>query len=555
MFAANTKFSPAPALKLLGARPLLRVESLVLVASLFFVIFCNRLFWDGMLAGQDFGLSRSWLLAGALFAILAALHFFVLGLLLNRWTAKPLLALLFLGTAVSVYFMERYHVYLNPEMLRNVLATDTHEAGDLMTWALIPNVLLYAGLPIWLLSRVRVRRDPLRRALLVRVLALFLALVAASGAVLLVYKDLASQMRNHKEIRYLITPANYLYSLARVAGGKAQAGGGVRVSIGADATPGNTWANRRKPAVMVFVLGETARAANWGLSGYARQTTPELAAEGVVNFAEVSSCGSNTEVSVPCIFSPWGRRQYDEARIHGSESLLDVVARAGFRVVWIDNQAGCKGACEGVEAIRPNPADTPALCDGERCLDEAMLKTLEKTLAETPGNLLVVMHQMGNHGPAYFKRYPASSKKYAPACEDADLSHCSRDTIVNAYDNAIRYTDHVLASTVRFLKSQTKHDASMIYVSDHGESLGENNLFLHGIPYAIAPDLQTRVPMVMWLSAGYASSFTFDPSCLARRAQSPASHDHLFHTVLGMLDIKTAVYEPQMDISGACRRT
>ena len=422
-----------------------------------------------------------------------------------------------------------------------------------MTWALIPNVLLYAGLPIWLLSRVQVRRDSFRRALLIRVLALVLALVAASGAILLVYKDLASQMRNHKEMRYLITPANYLYSLSRVLGGKAQAGELVRASIGADAAPGNTWANRKKPTVMVFVLGETVRAANWGLSGYARQTTPELAAEGVVNFASVSSCGSNTEVSVPCIFSPWGRRQYDEARIHGSESLLDVVARAGFRVVWIDNQSGCKGVCKGVEEIRPNPADTPALCDGERCLDEAMLKTLEKTIAETPGNLLVVMHQMGNHGPAYYKRYPESSKKFTPACEDADLSHCPRETIVNAYDNAIHYTDHVLASTVRFLKSQTKHDASMIYVSDHGESLGENNLFLHGIPYAIAPDLQTRVPMVMWLSPGYASSFAFDPGCLGKRAQSPASHDHLFHTVLGMLDVKTSAYEPEMDISAACR--
>jgi lipid A ethanolaminephosphotransferase len=184
-----------------------------------------------------------------------------------------------------------------------------------------------------------------------------------------------------------------------------------------------------------------------------------------------------------------------------------------------------------------------------------MQKTLEKTIAETPGNLLVVMHQMGNHGPAYFKRYPESSKKYTPACEDADLSHCPRETIVNAYDNAIHYTDHVLASTVRFLRTQTKHDASMIYVSDHGESLGENNLFLHGIPYAIAPEVQTRVPMVMWLSSGYAASFALEPGCLGKRAQSPASHDHLFHTVLGMLDVKTSVYEAKMDLSAACRNS
>jgi lipid A ethanolaminephosphotransferase len=196
----------------------------------------------------------------------------------------------------------------------------------------------------------------------------------------------------------------------------------------------------------------------------------------------------------------------------------------------------------------------PALCDGERCFDEAMVKTLEKTVAATPGNLLVVMHQMGNHGPAYYKRYPDAFKHYTPACEDSDLAHCAQETIVNAYDNAIRYTDHVLASTVRYLRDEKTHDTAMIYVSDHGESLGENGLYLHGLPYAIAPEVQTKVPMVMWLSPGYASSFTLSNSCIAERAKSPVEHDHLFHTMLGMLDVNTSVYETEMDFSAACRR-
>ena len=534
-------------------RPTMRVESLALIASLFFTLFCNRLFIEGMLADYDLSKPASWLVATALFVILITSNFLLLGILLNRWTAKPLLTLLLLTTAFAVYYMNRYHVYLDPDMLRNVLATDVHEASDLMTWAVIPHVLLFAGVPIWLLSRIQLIREPLRQAIPRRLGALLLAILLGGGATLLIFQDFASQMRNHKELRYLITPSNYLFSLGVALRGEAQSNETARLPIGTDATQGSSWAARKKPALLVLVVGETVRAANWGLSGYARQTTPELAELGVINFASVTSCGSNTEVSLPCMFSPWGRRQYDEKLIRGSESLLDVAARAGFRVVWIDNQSGCKNVCKGVEEMRPQAADTPTLCDGERCLDAAMLKTLEKTVASTPGNLLVVMHQMGNHGPAYFKRYPDAFKHYTPACEDADLAHCKTEAIVNAYDNAIRYTDHVVADVVRYLGKESTHDAALIYVSDHGESLGENGLFLHGIPYAIAPDVQTRVPMVMWLSPGYASSFSLNPTCVSERAKSPVAHDNLFHTVLGMLDVKTTVYEEKMDFSAACR--
>lgn len=377
--------------------------------------------------------------------------------------------------------------------------------------------------------------------------------LALAGGIAANLQDLAPLMRNNKELRYLATPGNYLYSLARATTTSAHASLGPRTPIGTDVVRGAGWAGRQKPVVMVMVLGETARAANWGLSGYTRQTTPELAAEGVINFASVTSCGTNTETSVPCIFSPWGRRQYDEARIRGSESLLDIVARAGFRVVWIDNQSGCKGVCAGVESLRPDPAVSAAHCRDGECQDGALVDTMEKVIAETPGNLLIVLHQMGNHGPAYFKRYPSATKHYEPACEDSDLAHCTREAIVNAYDNALRYTDQVLARTVRFLRQHDAHDVAMLYVSDHGESLGENGLFLHGIPYAIAPDVQTRVPMVMWLSPGFRRDFAVNPSCIAARSQQPASHDNLFHSLLGILDLKTDAYVAQMDLSAPCR--
>lgn len=531
-------------------RPEARVELLAFLASAAFVLTANRLFWEAMLDGRPLASSATWGYALALGALLTGIHFLLLCLLLNRWTAKPLLALLIVATAGATHFMGQFGVYLDPDMLRNVLHTDFREARELFSWSLLRHLLLYAAIPLWLLSRVRVKRIPLPRALGFRLLALTVALAVSGGALLLVFQDFSSAMRNHKERRYLITPGNIVYSLLRTVSTEAKAADKERLPLGTDAVLNGRAA---KPLLLVLVVGETARAANWGLNGYARQTTPQLAKRDVLNFSDVTSCGTNTEVSVPCLFSPLGRRHYDEERIRSSESLLHVLHRAGFRVVWHDNQAGCKGVCDGLEQARPAAGEHPGLCNGDGCFDEALLNGLERTVADTAGNLVVALHQIGNHGPAYFKRYPEAFRRYTPACESADLAKCSREEIVNAYDNALLYTDYLLARSVDFLKTQNSHDTALIYLSDHGESLGENGLFLHGMPHAIAPDVQTRVPMVMWFSPSYARNAALDLDCLRRRAARPAAHDHLFHTVLGMLGVRTRIYEAEMDLTAECR--
>jgi lipid A ethanolaminephosphotransferase len=304
---------------------------------------------------------------------------------------------------------------------------------------------------------------------------------------------------------------------------------------------------------VVLVVGETARAANWGLNGYARNTTPELAGLPVLNFKDVTSCGTNTEVSLPCMFAPVGRRDYDEDVIRGSESLLHVAARAGVAVQWRDNQSGCKGVCDGLPNDVVATLNPAGLCEGGRCLDEGLLHGLDQTLAHARGTQLMVMHQLGNHGPAYSKRYPPAFARFLPACNSDDLRLCTQAEIVNAYDNSLLYTDHLLATLIAKLKARSDQiDTAMIYVSDHGESLGENNLFLHGMPYAIAPDVQKKVPMVMWLSDGWQQQAGLDAACLQRVAKAPASHDNLFHTVLGLLDVSTGLHERALDLLAPC---
>ncbi len=533
-------------------------ELALLLYSGFWTLFAQKAFFAGVLQGRSPGDPSAWGFALALGVGLTALHFLLLGLVCFRWSFKPLLGLMLVVTALSTHYIQHYGVYLDPSMLRNVLRTDPREASELIGWSLLLPLALLAGLPLLLLWRLRLRRRGLARALAVRLGSLLLAALVLVAAVLAAFQPLASKMRNHKELRYLITPANVVWSLASVAGLDAKTAIGPKKPIGLDAQLGPTWAGRQRPALLVLVVGETARAANWGLSGYARETTPELRQLPVMNFPYVQACGTNTETSLPCMFAPVGRRDYDEARIRGSESLLQLLARAGVGVNWRDNQSGCKGVCDGLPSTSVLALAPPGLCADGRCLDEGLLHGLAGAsglLQSQRGPQLLVLHQLGNHGPSYFRRVPPTFARFKPLCESDDLRQCSREEITNAYDNALLYTDHVLARLIRDLQAQAGTlDSAVIYVSDHGESLGENNLYLHGIPYAIAPDVQTRVPMLMWFSPGFADGLKLDLACLAQRAKQPAAHDHLFHTVLSLFDVRTALYEPAWDLTQGCRR-
>lgn len=534
----------------------LRGETLLLLACLYHTLLLNTPFWHAVLAGRSLDDARTWLFATAVFVFFTGLHFTLLAPFAPRHIIKPLLALLFAASAAAAYFMNTHGIYLNPDMLRNVLQTDPAEARELLSPSLLGYLALYAAPPILLLSRVELIATAWPRAALVRAASLLLAVVASAGALLLVFQDFSSLMRNHKDIRYLATPGNYLYSAAVAASAETQRNNGPRLPVGLDATLSARGQQRHKPVLLVIVAGETARAANWGLSGYARQTTPQLAARDVINFSRVSSCGTNTAVSLPCMFSPYGRANYDEALIERSESLLHVLARAGFAVHWVDNQSGCKGVCDGIDTRSIDKTRDATRCDGDRCLDEVMLDELSRIVDErNEGNQVVILHALGNHGPAYYRRHPETTRQFTPTCDTAELQQCTREQIVNSYDNALLYTDAVLARTIDLLKTlQARYDTALVYASDHGESLGENGLYLHGMPWAIAPREQTEVPMMLWLSDGFARSAALDQDCLSTRARAPASHDHLFHSVLGLLDVSTSIYDAQLDVSAACRK-
>jgi len=535
-------------------RPTLRVETLVLIVVVYLVATANGAWWSAVAQGRDWSHPANWLFIACCFVTLVGLHFVLIAPFAFRWIARVLLSLLVIVTAAATYFMHTFAVMLDPTMIQNVLRTDWHEARELLNWSLLGWVLAWSLLPLAFIWLVHLAAVPPLRALAIRAACVLGALLIAVLAVLPVSRDFTSLMRNQKQARYLITPGNLIYGLVAQSMKNVRDVNAPREVIGADAHLAAQPAGGN-PRVLVLVLGETARAANFSLLGYPRETNPELTAAGVTAFSNVHSCGTATEVSVPCMFSPYGRAHYDERRIKSSEGLLDVLKRAGYVVKWLDNQSGCKGVCRGVEYQKIDASMAPDLCSGDECQDEVLVRLMTDELSKVSRNTVFVLHMMGNHGPAYYRRYPPQFRRFVPDCATAELRDCTREQVVNAYDNAILYTDHVLAGIIGALAADTRRfDSAMIYVSDHGESLGERGLYLHGLPYAIAPDLQTHVPMLVWLSKSLTGSGDVDENCLRGRAHNEYSHDNLFHSMLGLANVQTSVYLPAQDIFNGCRR-
>ena len=531
--------------------------ALTACVSLWCLLAMNLPFWARLQEVRPIQSPQDFFFQGSV----ALLGFLAINLFLSPFAFKPivkpaLIIVLALGS-LAAYFIDTYGVYIDKVMIRNVFETDPGEAAELLTLKLLGYIVFMGVLPALLVWRIPVAKVGWTRELLHK-LAVLAFTVAGVGAVAAgFYQDQASLLRNHREMRHLLVPFNYLSGIGSYV---------MEISrpklpyeaIAADAHPGARWVGEgaEKPTVLVLVVGETARAANASLGGYPRDTMPQLAkVPGLIYFTDVASCGTSTAISVPCMFSDLGREGFSAERAGARDNLLDALQHAGFEVAWYGNNSGCKGVCDKIGERRPDAKPDPTLCrKAQPCFDEVLLGELERELDVARGRKVLVLHLVGSHGPGYHLRYPQRFERFTPACKQVDFSKCSVAEIVNAYDNTLLYTDHVLARAIELLNAKSNDvDTALWYVSDHGESLGENGVFLHALPYAIAPDLQTRVPMVFWQGEGFARRLGVDGACLAARRRQPISHDHWFHSVLGLLDVETRARRAELDVFGACR--
>ncbi|GAA4790887.1 phosphoethanolamine--lipid A transferase [Lysobacter hankyongensis] len=532
-------------------RPTLGANALLLLTVLFIVVALNARLWRIVFNAPGLDGLRGIGVIAAVAAALFALTLLMLLPLSLRWTFRPGLTLVLMLAAGATYFIGDFGAVIDRHALASVYETDVREAGEWLNARMLLTIAGLGLLPAMLLWWVKIDwRSPLRELwsrLKLAALAFALLGIAAAGF----GKDVASLLRNHMELRHIANPFALLAAQLSYMD-HARDDNRPLQAIGLDARRGPALKAGDRPVVLVLAIGESARASSYSLNGYDRPTDARMRALGVLNFSNVASCGTNTATSLPCMFTDLGRRDYEDGVAKYRENVLDVLMRGGYDVLWLDNNTGSKSLAKRAKEVRAGREADPTLCNEEGCHDQVLVEQLRATLPTIRRDTVVVLHLLGSHGPAYYARYPKAFAKFTPECRSNQLQQCSDLQLRNTYDNTILYTDHILASAAELLRDDPRIDPALLYVSDHGESLGEHGLYLHGAPYAMAPDEQTHVPMQLWAPERFAARRGLDLPCLRGRDKRPLSHDHVFHSVLGLADVTTAVRKPALDLFDGC---
>lgn len=450
----------------------------------------------------------------------------------TRW----ILALFLVVAAQSAYYMDHFKVIIDTVMIDNIMETSRAEFSGLVTLNLIARTILLGLIPAWLVIRYCPKPIDFKTELSSRLRTILLLVIAIIVLVIPFTADYTSFIREHKIIRFYSNPTYSVYSVIKygIQQSTISANHLPLIHIADDGKIVDKSSDKKE--LMIMVVGETARADRFSLNGYERDTNPLLSKQDIVSLRNVTSCGTSTGVSVPCMFSSLGRKHYDKEKALAQENALDVLAKNGIEVLWRDNNSDSKGVALRVpyEDFK-TPTHNP-VCKGE-CRDIGMLSGLDEYIQKHANkDIFIVLHQMGNHGPEYYRRYPKEFERFKPACQTGELRDCSQKEIDNAYDNAILYTDYFLSEVIQFLKKyDANHETAMLYVADHGESLGEHGVYLHAAPYLIAPKEQTHVPVIAW----FGQNFDYQLKDIEFYKKYPLSHDDLFCTLLASYEVDT----------------
>jgi len=519
---------------------------LILLTSLFLVAFDNYAFFTNLTKvypmSDNFGFVVSTALVNFFFTVL------LLSLVSTKWTIKPIIITVLIVSSLTNYFMNAYHVVIDASMIRNMMQTNINESMDLLTLKQVLYFIFLGVLPSLYVYKVKIESRGFKTEILSRLKLIATAIVVIGLSIFLFSKYYTSFAREHKPLRFTVNPTYWIYSTGKYIHKTFNSGPIVVKPIGEDAKVVKK-ADDNRSKLVIMVVGEAARADHFSLNGYERDTNPLLEKDDIINFSNMSSCGTSTAESVPCMFSKYDRSDYNYKKGITTENVLDVLKHTkDVAILWRDNNSDSKGVALRVPYEDFKIPKNNSICVEGECRDIGMLVGLDKFIEKNKGkDILIVLHQMGNHGPAYFKRYTKEFEKFTPTCKTNQLEDCTQQEITNAYDNAILYTDYFLDNVIKFLKKyDDRYDTAMIYMADHGESLGEKGVYLHGLPYFMAPDAQTHIGAVMWF--GKHMSKVIDANALRQRSKKAYSQDNLFHTLLGIFNVKTKVYDPDMDM-------
>ena len=444
---------------------------------------------------------------------------FYLIFFLSRFVGKFLLALFFIINAIAVYFINTYHVIIDESMIGNVINTNYEEASSFFSIKLILYIILLGVIPGIYIIKAKIINVTLKRFLITSSLTLlFIAILAFANASHWLWID-----KNSKQLGGLAMPWSYSVNTSLFYIHKHQKN--KKEILLPDATIKDS-----VKSVVVLVIGESSRKQNFSLYGYGRNTNPLLSQTQNVFHFDATSCATYTSAGVKCILE---HTNTDDLY----EILPNYLYRNNVEVIWRTTNWG-----EPPVHIK-NYQNKDALmlnCKDEGCnYDEVLLNGLKEEIAASKKNkILIVLHTSTSHGPSYSKKYPPQFETFKPVCNSVELGNCSQQELINAYDNTIVYTDYILHNVIEDLKQLKEYKSAMLFVSDHGESLGEKNLYMHGLPLSIAPKEQYEIPFIVWVSDG---SKQLKPDKIL-------SQNHVFHSVLNFLNIQSQIYDEEMNI-------
>ncbi len=525
--------------------------TLIITIAIFFTLFYNFSFFTNLMNTYPFeGLTIIHFLS--IGVLLTSLMVFLFTLFSSKYTTKPLLILTLVVSSFTAYFMDTFHVVIDDSMIRNSLQTNLSESSDLFSLKLVIYVFLLGVLPSYFVYKTQIKYKLFKQELLAKAKTITLSLIIILIILFSFSKFYTSFLREHKPLRYHVNPIYWIYSIGNYINKSVNSGPIIVKEIGTDAkTKQEVHTSRiNSTELIIMVVGEAARANRFSLNGYEKETNPLLKKEEIYNFPNMYSCGTSTAESVPCMFSIFDKADYDYKKGISTENIIDVLKHTkDVNILWRDNNSDSKGVALRVDFEDYRTSKTNTKCDDIECRDIGMLVGLDEYIKKHKGeDILIVLHQMGNHGPAYYKRYPKEFEEFTPVCKTNQLEQCTQEEVSNAYDNAILYTDYFLSEVINFLKPYSKdYETAMLYMSDHGESLGENGLYLHGLPYFMAPDEQKHIASLMWFGDGDIKE-DIDLEKLNTYKNKSFSQDNLFHTLLGLFEVETEVYKKEMDI-------
>ena len=438
-----------------------------------------------------------------------------------RIVGRIVLAILSVINATAVYFILTYNVFIDATTIENVFNTRYSEASGFFSWSLWLFILVFGILPalFCLLQPVVIGKA--------RKLGIYcgslLAVILVVGLLNISQTLFFSQ--HDTELGGLLQPWSYIANTYRIIS-FSQDEQAEEIKL-----PDGRITDDEK-AVVVLVIGESARKANFQLYGYQRDTNPLLSKQEELKVYQATSCATYTTAGSKAILEP-----KDSGDLY--ELLPNYAFRTGVDVSWRTSNWG-----EPPIHIEEYLTDTELASqypDVDSDYDGILFAGLRQRIESSPKNkVLIILHTSTSHGPQYANKYPKEFEVYKPVAKNVEEGEKNVGMLVNAYDNTIRYTDFLLDSLISTLRTMKDWKSAMIFVSDHGESLGENKMFMHGLPMKLAPKEQYEIPFLVWTSADFRAYKSNLPAVLEQH--------YIFHSVLNLLSIQSPAYNADFDI-------